>query len=119
MRRSLTAVIEQGNSYEGAFSTEPYEAGWASEARWFVRILDGEGGGEDGGGNIQVTAQPEISPDGLVWLAADCVPLRMPAVANTMASCSLDRFGSWLRLDIRPAGPPRKVKYLIYLVLKE
>lgn len=115
MRRSLTAVIEQGNSYEGPFSTEPYEAGWASEARWFVRILEGE----EEGGEIQVTAQPQISPDGLVWIAADCAPLSMPAVADTMASCPLDRFGSWLRLDIRPVGPSRKVKYLIYLVLKE
>lgn len=115
MRRSYTAVLEQGNAYEQDFSTEPYEAGWASEARWFVRILDGDGKN----GEVRVTAQPEISPDGLVWLAADCEPIRMVATADATASCSLDGFGNWLRLSVKLEGPPRKVKFVIYLALKE
>ena len=113
MRRSYTAVIEQGNVYGEDFSTEPFEAGWASEARWFVRILDGEGE------QVRVSAQPEISPDGLVWIGNGDEPMRMPAAAGTMTSCLVAGFGNWLRLNLKLEGPTRGVKFLIYLALKE
>lgn len=114
MRRSFTAVLEQGNVYEADFETEPYEAGWASEARWFIRILDGQDGSAD------VFVQPEISPDGLVWLADSSAPTRVATVADSTASCVQREFGNWLRLKVSFGGTvPRKVKFLIYLALKE
>ena len=39
MRQSFTAVLERHSIYSQPFATEPYEAGWASEARWFVRLI--------------------------------------------------------------------------------
>lgn len=117
MRRFYTAVIEQGNAYGQDFATEPFEAGWASEARWFVRILGGEG--QDESGEVRVTAQPEISPDGLVWIGNGGDPIRMSAAAGTMASCLVTGFGNWLRLSVRLEGATRGVKFLIYLALKE
>ena len=113
MRRFFTAVIEQGISYEADFSTEPYESGWASEARWFVRILDGQADG------LHITANPEISPDGLMWLSDGTDPIRLPATENAAATCAQKEFGNWLRLRIAFDGAPRKVKFLIYLALKE
>lgn len=117
MRRSSTAVIEQGNVYGQDFATEPFEAGWASEARWFVRILDGED--QDESGEVRVTAQPEISPDGLVWLGNGGDPIRMSAAAGAMSSCLVTGFGNWLRLNIKLEGAARGVKFLIHLALKE
>ncbi|MBS0220587.1 MAG: hypothetical protein JSR91_07585 [Proteobacteria bacterium] len=115
MRRSYTAVIEQGNVYAQDFATEPFEAGWASEARWFVRILAGEGRGED----VRIVAQTEISPDGLVWMGNGDDPIRMSAAPDTMASCLVTGFGHWLRLNVKLEGAARGVKFLIYLALKE
>lgn len=117
MRRFFTAVLEQGNVYEADFETEPYEAGWASEARWFIRILEAEGAADIG-------IQPEISPDGLVWLADGSTPLALPGATGSVATCAQREFGNWLRLKVtlgagERSGAPRRVKFLIYLALKE
>ncbi len=55
MRFSTTAVVERNVRRDQNFETEPYEAGWAGQARWFVRVLEGQG---------PWTAQTQISPDG-------------------------------------------------------
>ncbi|MCZ6631820.1 MAG: hypothetical protein O7G87_00315 [bacterium] len=39
LRKSHTAVMERNQIWSGSFETEPYEAGWASEAIFFVRTL--------------------------------------------------------------------------------
>ena len=40
-RQVYTAVVERNVTWEGAFATEPYEAGWAAEALIFIRVLSG------------------------------------------------------------------------------
>ena len=45
MRESFTAVLERNRTLAGEFATEPYEAAWAAEARWFVRTLKRTGSG--------------------------------------------------------------------------
>jgi hypothetical protein len=117
MRRFYSAVLEQGNSFSEDFATEPFEAGWASEARWFVRIL--EASGSDAG----IEAVPQISPDGLLWCDDDDLPapvtLTADAPAPTMVSFRQREFGNWLRLNVRLRGDQPRVKVLIYLALKE
>ncbi len=58
VRRSFTAVIEKNATFTAPFDTEPYETGWATEARWFIRVLELEG---------ELAIVPQISPDGLFW----------------------------------------------------
>jgi len=41
MRESQTAVLERGVVLEGEIATEPFEAAWATEARWFVGEMRG------------------------------------------------------------------------------
>ena len=65
MRESFTAVLERNRTLAGEFATEPYEAAWAAEARWFVRTLKRTGSGT----RLRVTTQ--ISPDGLHWCDLD------------------------------------------------
>ena len=60
VRRSFTAVLERNTRITGALTTEPYEVGWATEARVFVRALELSSG-------AVLTVRPRISPDGLFW----------------------------------------------------
>ena len=57
-RQVYTAVVERNVTWEGAFATEPYEAGWAAEALIFIRVLKG--------GVSQQSAA--VQPDGIHWL---------------------------------------------------
>jgi hypothetical protein len=109
LRRSFTAVLEKNSTFESDFATEPYEAGWALEARWFVRILESSPG-------IRLTVTPQISPDGLFWCDEGSEPLVMEQPG--LASLPLGNFGQWLRLDVRLGGEHPRVKVLIYLALK-
>jgi len=111
VQRSFTAVIEKNTTWTADFETEPYEAGWASEARWFIRVLALEGG------EPSVAVVPQISPDGLFW----CDEGREPVVISQpgLYSFALRDFGHWLRLRVMVRGKKPSVKVLIYLALKE
>lgn len=109
LRRSFTAVLEKGATFDADFSTEPYEAGWALEARWFVRVLRAD----DGAGLVLV---PQVSPDGSAWCDAGKESIQISGAG--LASLPMRNFGSWLRLDARLIGAPGSVTVIIYLALK-
>jgi len=109
MRYSHTAVIERGASVDGDLATEPYEAGWAAEARWFVKV-----GAFDG--PTVLAMQTEISPDGLVW-----IPLEeaVHTVSHAgMVSWSVRDFGQWLRLRLSTDEGETSPTVMVYLALK-
>jgi hypothetical protein len=108
LNNSFTAVIEKNSTFTGPFDTEPYEAAWAHEARWFIRVMDLQG---------TLSLTPQISPDGLFW----CDEGRDPLVIREPGTYSfaLREFGGWLRLHGDVRGEQAKTKVLIYLVLKE
>jgi hypothetical protein len=111
MKNSFTAVIEQANTYSASFETEPYETAWASEARWFIRVLELNGDG------AAITFHPQISPDGLVWCDEGSTALHITEPG--LVSFPLRDFGHWLRLRAEYAGSGTVAKVLIYLALKE
>ena len=111
MRRSFTAVLEKNATFDDDFATEPYEAAWAGEARWFIRILEIDGAG------AHLRARAQISPDGLFWCDQGPVFPDMPE--SGMYSIALHDFGGWLRLQCELGGQDPRVKVLIYLALKE
>lgn len=110
LRRSFTAVLEKGSTVTGEFCTEPYETGWAREARWFVRVLRADEG-------VGLLLVPQISPDGAEWCDEGSGPLRLQGVG--LVSMPLVNFGSWLRLRGTTTGRAGSVTVLIYLALKE
>ncbi|WP_407560074.1 hypothetical protein [Streptomyces sp. 184] len=140
MRQSFTAVIERNARLTGEFTTEPYEAAWAREARWFVRVLDSSGRAP------RMLVRTQISPDGLHWCDLDAGTEQSVAPAEgPLHSWPAAEFGGWLRLrgtvvdgpaPTAPGGPdgpdgpngpggtdgpdgaPASVKVLIYLALK-
>jgi hypothetical protein len=111
VRKSFTAVIEKNTTFDCDFATEPYETGWASEARWFVRVLDLSGEG------AALTVHPQISPAGLFWCDEGSAPLLIEDAG--LYSTALRDFGGWLRLRGVLTGVESRFRVLIYLALKE
>jgi len=109
VRRSFTAVLERNAVLNGNFETEPYEAGWASEARFFIRIL------EIDSTQSSLIVVPQISPDGLIW--CDYGPDSYRMQKTGLYSFLVTGFGQWLRLRGNSGGGG--VKVMIYLALKE
>ena len=110
MKQSHTTVLERNTEWTGRFETEPYEAGWASEAIFFVRVLSVEGS------LVDVRADVQISPDGIHWCREGSDLEIISDIEMTHSRVS--HFGSWLRLvGELPAGVA--VKVIVYLVLKE
>ena len=111
MRTSVTTVLERHATFTSDFDTEPYECGWASEARWFVRLL------EIAGDDAALLVSPQISPDGLFWCEEGTAPsvIREPG----LYSDTVREFGQWLRLHCQVRGGQPSVKVLMYLALKE
>jgi hypothetical protein len=112
MQESHTAVIERNVTWQGNFATEPYEAAWASEAIFFVRVLAKENA------PASLAAHVQISPDGMHWCNEGEI-LYLPTADDDsdLAFCRVEQFGGWLRLAGEvPAGS--SVTVLVYLVLK-
>lgn len=111
MRQSQAAVLERYRVLQGDFATEPYEVGWAGEARWFVQVL------EVSRPDTRIVLTTQFSPDGLHWCDAD-VPVQV-AEGKTMISWPVREFGQWLRVRGSVEGDEGSAKVQIYLTLKE
>lgn len=110
MQQSHTAVIERNVAFDADFATEPYEAGWAAEARWFVRVLD------VAGEQAELAVLPQVSPDGLFW--CDEGSAGLIACGPGLYTFSMRDFGAWLRLRGRVSGQSASFRLIIYLALK-
>ena len=111
MKHSFTAVISRNETFVSDFETEPYECGWAGEARWFIRVLETDGKA------AELVVQPQISPDGLFWCDAESEPKLIRGTG--LSSTGIQSFGNWLRLRGTLTGSDASFKLIIYLVLKE
>ena len=108
LSRSHTAVVELNRVWKGAFETEPYEAAWAREAIFFVRVLETTG--------PEQRARVQISPDGMRW-CDEGTEVSVPGKAG-VSFARVGHFGTYLRLAGElPEGV--EVKVIVYLVLKE
>ena len=110
MRGFYSAVVERNTAWNGEVATEPYEAGWASEAIAFVRVLEMEGPS----GQLRLSAQ--ISPDGMQWCDEGAVIDPIDAVGVTFTR--LRHFGNWLRLA-GETDPDTTFRVLVSWALKE
>jgi len=105
LTESATAVLLRGDRVKDGFATEPYEAGWASEAVAFVV-------GVDDGANGVLRAQ--LSPDGMHWVD-EGAEMALPAKGQA-AFLRLAHFGNWLRFEARlPEGGERRVTLTLQL----
>jgi len=107
MRNAYTAVIARGEWWEGPVQTEPYEAAWAAEALFFVRVMQtGDALGQDAAEGL---ARVQISPDGMHWVDEGGA-MRIPVQAGALAFARVREFGGWLRLAVDvPSGARMQV----------
>jgi hypothetical protein len=111
LARSHTATIARNELWSGEATTEPYEAGWAHEAIFFVRALDA------GGPLAGAAATVQISPDGIHWVD-EGTSFDLPDRSGSVTFGRVSRFGGWLRLRSRvPEGSTLRV--VAALTLKE
>ena len=116
MRRSYTAVVARNERLTGDWATEPYEAGWATEALFFVRLLVDGAPPAAAPPPLDLRARAQLSPDGMLWLDEGTT---LPPLQGGAAFLRVREFGNWLRLaGSLPAGAAA-VDVSIYLVLKE
>ncbi len=110
MRESQTAVLERGAALHDQLLTEPFETAWAGEARWFVQVLEPDP-------TAELTITPQVSPDGLAWVAHETRPVTVSG--DGLITIPLSDFGHWLRLEVRRSGGATPPRIRIYLALKE
>jgi hypothetical protein len=110
MRQVHTAVLERNGSFSTDFVTEPYEAGWADEAIFFVRMEAVEGVEPRLSGTVQ------ISPDGITWL--DEGTALHPVTGTGVTFTRVQHFGNWLRLACTVSGRDARFQGSILLCLK-
>ncbi|MHA6691257.1 hypothetical protein [Devosia sp. A449] len=107
MLTSTVATLTRGEAWRLGDFSEPYEAGWASEAQIFARGLDD--GGHGGKAHVQV------SPDGIRWCdegsSLDLLP------GEGLSFIRLREFGHFIRLRVEmPVGAARA--FLVTIALK-
>lgn len=104
IRNAYTAVLARGELWEGFVHTEPYEAAWASEAVFFVRVMQLHAGAGGAAG-----AQVQISPDGMHWVDEGGAMV-IPAETGALVFARVTNFGGWLRLAVTlPPGTAMQV----------
>lgn len=107
MLTSATTLIERRAVIGGHFATHPYEAGWAAEALFFLRV---------DGPHPELSVQAQISPDGVLWLDRG-EPVRLSSSASVVDVAIRD-FGTWIRLAITGASQDRTATVSVHLALK-
>lgn len=111
MRQFFTTVLERKTTHSAPFQTEPYEAAWASEAIFFIRVENVDGT------EPQLSAKVQISPDGIHW--ADEGANFLPISDIGLHFVKVTHFGGWLRLGCDVQGQDAHFKLIAHLVLKE
>lgn len=87
---NITAIIGRNDRWQNHAASEPYEAGWAREAIFFVRALKQPVGAAP-------RARVEISPDGIRWVPSGA-EMTMPDAKDAIAFVRVAHFGNWLRI---------------------
>jgi hypothetical protein len=90
---NITAIIARNERWSGEAESEPYEAGWAREAVFFIRAIKQPIGKAP-------KACVEISADGMHWLS-EGTEFDMPAEKDAVAAARIAHFGNWLRVTSR------------------
>jgi len=110
LQRSHTATIARNEIWAGEVFTEPYEAGWAHEAIFFVRALTAASGARG-------IAHVQISPDGTHWVD-EGTSFDLPLAEGQVGYGRVTHFGGYLRLRVHlPEGAALRV--IAALALKE
>ena len=107
MKNFQASAVERRITVQGEFASHPMEAGWASEAIFFLII-------EEMGASALLDAHVEISSDRINWIpeGTSFEPIDRPG--HYFAKVS--HFGNWLRINGRlPIGATAKLSIHLHL----
>lgn len=107
MLNTHTSVLTRRVRIDSEYSTLPLEAGWASEAVFFVQA-EGE--------HPALTLTTEVSPDGIAWIPRGEPNTLRPE--DSLAESPITVFGNWLRVTITGASPEAPARVLVHVSLK-
>lgn len=107
MRQFHMSVVERREPVADSFDTHPFEAAWASEAIFFLRVEELSDGGS-------IDARVQISADGMRWLDEGTAVATVNATGD--AFVKVKHFGGWLRLAGTVEG---SAEITVQLALKE
>lgn len=110
MRQFHASAVERRQYYTDQFTSHPMEAGWAAEALFFLIVEEVEGA------ESSVSAQVEISADGINWIPEGTVFQEITQPGHYFVRVS--HFGNWLRVHGRVNGPEARAKLSVHLHLK-
>ena len=110
MKLFNAAHIEVKKDFTADFQTNPYEAGWADEAIFFIHVerLSGE--------RPCLDAAVEISHDGIHWVKEGTQVQGIDALG--LHFVRVRHFGNWLRLNCCIQGKQPVFRLNIQLALK-
>ena len=103
-------MLERNVEVRSELWTEPYEAAWAGETRWFLNVV---GASPDTAVNLATF----LSPDGLTWCPHETSRLSFQGMG--LKSLRVPDFCPWLRLHVAVEGPSPYIKAIIYLSLRQ
>ena len=107
MQTTYTSVLARRVRIDGDFATLPYEAGWATEAVFFIQT-------EGDHPILQIAV--EVSPDGITWIRrGSAIEL---GTEEAIAEVPVTAFGNWLRVTVRGSTPETTSRVLIHVNLK-
>jgi hypothetical protein len=106
MQNTNTSVLARRVRIREDYATLPYEAGWATEAVFFLQTE---------GDHADLTLGVEVSPDGVNWIRRAGATL---AAADSLVDVPVATFGNWLRLTVSGATERQPARVLIHLNLK-
>jgi hypothetical protein len=111
MKNFHTVVLERLKDFGSDFASEPFEAGWAGEATFFLRVHEAEPAGASFKSVVQISA------DGIEWMDSGVEFPVIDKPGNYFVN--VKHFGGWLRLKNSFSGAKVRFKLTIHLVLKE
>jgi hypothetical protein len=110
MHNFNTVVLERLKDFSSNFETEPYEAAWAREAIFFIRVHDIQGA------NAALRAYVQLSVDGIDWIDEGTAFSAITQPGSHFVRVS--HFGGWLRLRVELDGDNPTIRTTIHLALK-
>lgn len=111
MRHFHASAVERRITITNKLTSHPMEAGWASEAIFFLFVESVHGTG------ATLDAWVEISADGINWIREGAAFQKIDAAGHYFAKVS--HFGNWLRVHGEVSGMDASIKLSVHLHLKE
>ena len=110
MKNFHASVVERRITVTEDFASHPMEAGWASEAIFFLVVE------EVSGTQTSLDAVVEISADGINWIPEGTA---FPTISSEgHYAVKVGHFGNWLRVYGKMGGANPAFKLSVHLHLK-